>query len=261
MKRKAVLTALIFILALGMGLNSLSGQDVSYDKCLACTRFNRLNTEIRDGKIDKVSAQARFRELIPLIRENYYARGGSDWTEKDWAFPVDGYGLKAVGGRNGSGYKPKGDDYFDGNRHRGHAAHDIFICDKNRDCCDDRTGRPVIVRSMTGGIVVAEERAWDASSNLRGGNYIWIYDPSNDGLIYYAHNATILVAVGDVVKPGDSIATVGRTGLNAYKKRSPTHLHLGYVEVHDCDVVARNIYSNLVKEATEKGARRSSPAS
>ena len=32
--------------------------------------------------------------------------------------------------------------------------------------------------------------------------------------------------IGDIVKSGDIIATVGRTGLNAYKKRSPTHLHM-----------------------------------
>jgi murein DD-endopeptidase MepM/ murein hydrolase activator NlpD len=34
-----------------------------------------------------------------------------------------------------------------------------------------------------------------------------------------------MVNIGDIVKPRQVIATVGRTGLNAFKKRSPTHLH------------------------------------
>jgi len=91
----------------------------------------------------------------------------------------------------------------------------------------------VNVLSMTGGVVVALEGEWQSTSSLRGGRYIWIYDPDEDGLVYYAHNATIKVAVGDVVKPGDGIATVGRSGLNAFKKRSPTHLHLTYLQIRD----------------------------
>jgi murein DD-endopeptidase MepM/ murein hydrolase activator NlpD len=37
------------------------------------------------------------------------------------------------------------------------------------------------------------------------------------------HN--VIESVGDVIKSNQVIAKVGRTGLNAYKKRSPTHLH------------------------------------
>ena len=31
--------------------------------------------------------------------------------------------------------------------------------------------------------------------------------------------------MGQIINAGDMIATVGSTGLNAFKKRSPTHLH------------------------------------
>jgi hypothetical protein len=57
------------------------------------------------------------------------------------------------------------------------------------------------------------------------GYYIWIYAPEENALFYYAHNNEVLVNVGQIVNAGDTIATVGRTGLNAFKKRSPTHLH------------------------------------
>jgi len=81
------------------------------------------------------------------------------------------------------------------------------------------------LRSTEAGVVVAMETSWDTSSIQRGGKYIWIYEPTTNCLFYYAHNSSVLVQVGDIVKPGNVIATVGRTGLNAHKKRSPTHLH------------------------------------
>ncbi len=79
---------------------------------------------------------------------------------------------------------------------------------------------------MDGGIVVAVETKWEKGSSLRGGRYIWIYNPAEHFLTYYAHNEAVFVRLGDAVKPGDRIATVGRTGLNAYRRGSVTHLHL-----------------------------------
>ena len=98
---------------------------------------------------------------------------------------------------------------------------------------DDNTQKPVNVLSVTGGIVVAAEKSWDESSALRGGIYVWIYDPGTKGMFYYAHNSELLVEVGQVVTPGEVIAHVGRTGLNAYKQRSPTHLHITYLKVKE----------------------------
>ena len=42
---------------------------------------------------------------------------------------------------------------------------------------------------------------------------------------YYAHLDRVFVRVGQIVSKGEPLGTVGRTGVNAYPKRSPTHLH------------------------------------
>lgn len=256
-KSATILLTLLVVLMATLGAapvhEKTAGVDAACVKCPACCEFNLLNTAIRDGSADRAAAPLRVKELISSIRQNYYARGGTDYTKDTWVFPVEGYGGKAIGGRKGNGYKPKGYDFFDGTRHRAHAAHDIFIMDRDGDGLDDLTGNPAMVRSMTNGIVVAVETGWDTSSTLRGGNYISIYNPSDHALVYYAHNATVLVVLGDIVGPGDIMATVGRTGLNACKKRSPTHLHLSYSEVNDGNVAARNIYRDLMNTAKAKG--------
>ena len=191
-----------------------------------CPDFNALNTKIRDGKINKEAALKQLQELFPKLKTYYYKNGGKDFSKDTWIFPVQGYNAKSIGGENGSGYVPSGYDYFKGNKHGGHAAHDIFIADKNQDGLDDLTKKPVHIISITGGIVIATETSWDTASDLRGGKYIWVYDPASASLFYYAHNETLFVKPGAIVKPGDTLATVGRTGMNAFKKRSPTHLHL-----------------------------------
>lgn len=188
--------------------------------------LSSLNTRIRDGKIRKEEALALIKKYLPLIDTYYYGQGGKDHPKSDWIFPLKGYTSANIGGTNGSGYIDDGYSYFDGNKHKGHPAHDIFIHDSNQDCLDDRTKEPVNVLSLTGGIVIAVETNWESASNQRGGNYIWIYDPGMKSLFYYAHNKTVLVKPGMIIKPGDVIATVGRTGSNACKKRSPTHLHV-----------------------------------
>lgn len=190
-----------------------------------CPDFNTLNTKIRDGKIKKEEALQQLQQLFPQLKKYYYEHGGKAYAPDKWIFPVQGYTTKNIGGTNGSGYIASGYDYFKGNKHGGHAAHDIFIADKNQDDIDDLTKKPVNVLSMSGGIVVATATAWDTASDLRGGHYIWVYDPSSGSLFYYAHNQQVFVSPCTIVKPGDTLATIGRTGANAYKKRSPTHLH------------------------------------
>jgi|LauGreDrversion2_3_1035106.scaffolds.fasta_scaffold03355_2 murein DD-endopeptidase MepM/ murein hydrolase activator NlpD len=190
-----------------------------------CQKFETLNNEIRDNKIGLSSALKEIQNQIPEIKSDYYKQGGKDWKEDTWIFPLQDYSSSAIGGSNGNGYIASGYNYFDGNKHGGHPAHDIFIQDNNQDCKDDRTNNYVSVLSFSGGIVLATENNWVTSSQLRGGKYIWIFDPYSNSLFYYAHNNKILVASGQIITPGQTIATVGRTGLNAFKKRSPTHLH------------------------------------
>ena len=81
---------------------------------------------------------------------------------------------------------------------------------------------------------------------MRGGNFIWIYHPQSETLSYYAHNSNVFVKPGDMVKQGDKIAEVGRTGYNAYKKRSPTHLHFSAFHIENGLPVPYNYYNQLV---------------
>jgi murein DD-endopeptidase MepM/ murein hydrolase activator NlpD len=200
-----------------------------------CAAFNTLNNKIRDGLISKQDALQEIQTLLPQIKNYFYKNGGIDIEKSNWIFPVQNYSSKSIGGSNGSGYIALGYDYFDGNKHGGHPAHDIFIVDKNQDCIDDITNKPVNVLSMTSGIVIATENEWDTASNLRGGKYIWIYEPNSNSFFYYAHNSKIFVQPSDIVNSGDTIATVGRTGLNAFKKRSPTHLHITQLKLDNMD--------------------------
>jgi len=206
-------------------------QDFGGRSCEGCRKFNELNTSIRDGRVDKADAMARFKVIIKELEGFAGSHDFPATSSVRCVFPLKGYDASAIGGRRGSGYVEGGYDYFDGNAHTGHPAHDLFIRDRNRDSLDDTTGKAVAVLAMDGGIVVAVETKWEKGSPLRGGRYIWIYNPSASSLIYYAHNEAIFVGLGDVVKPGDKIATVGRTGLNADRRRSPTHLHLMHLKI------------------------------
>jgi len=185
-----------------------------------CKRLNELNYKILTGSIKKKEAADQFAQLITELGENMPTDDNISWV-----FPLQGYNYHAIGGTNGNGYSDKGYDYLDGNKHAAHPAHDIFIRDKNQDCIDDRTHQPVNVLAIADGIVIACADRWDSDSQLRGGKFIWIFHRSLRLFTYYAHNSSIFVRPGDIIKQGQKIAEVGRTGLNAYKKRSPTHLH------------------------------------
>jgi murein DD-endopeptidase MepM/ murein hydrolase activator NlpD len=215
--------------------------------------FNALNSAIRDGRIAKPEALRQMQTVLPQLKRRFYEHGGQKAQVLPWVFPVQGYGTTAIGGTKGDGYVARGYDYFDGNKHGGHPAHDIFITDKNQDGIDDKTKKPVNVLSMTGGIVIATEESWDTVSTLRGGKYVWIYDPNSNSLLYYAHNSRVFVHSFDIVMPGDTIATVGRTGLSAFKKRSPTHLHIMQLLLDDHFYPRPvNCYNDLVASSQKR---------
>ncbi|NVN92294.1 MAG: M23 family metallopeptidase [Desulfuromonadales bacterium] len=213
-------------------------------------RFNALNSLVRDGKIGRVAARSELKRLLAELRGEYYRKGGIDFLKDTWVFPLAGYDARAMGGGRNKGYIASGYDFFSGNRHGGHPSFDIFIHDRNQDCLDDRSGKPVRVLSLTGGIVVALEREWQQGSGLRGGKYIWIFDPTNDLLVYYAHNSELFVKLGEIIKPGDQLAIVGRSGYNAEKRRSPSHLHLTVLRVRDGLPLPVNVYRELAKAGT-----------
>ena len=203
-----------------------------------CQRFNTLYVEIREQTIAPDSARAAFSQVMQGLRSRYQPNanfpdtstvGGR--TRTAMAFPLRGYASGAIGGSHGEGYRGNGFDLFDYKVRGSHPAQDIFIRDQNQDCIDDRTGAPVDVLAMGEGLVLAVETGWTPGQEYRGGNWIWVYDPVRDGLFYYAHNNVVNVAMGDWVQAGQKLGEVGRTGLNAYKARSPTHLHLMYLQL------------------------------
>jgi murein DD-endopeptidase MepM/ murein hydrolase activator NlpD len=55
-----------------------------------------------------------------------------------------------------------------------------------------------------------------------------------------------MVKPGDTINAGLVIALLGRTGANAYKKRSPTHLHISCLQIENELPVTQNIYDQLV---------------
>jgi len=240
MTMKTIVSLILFF-----ALNSIFGQTNP------CKEFNDLNSKVRDGLILKEDAIAGISELVPKIKSYFTENGGIESTVDEWVFPLEGYTASSIGGKNGSGYKPQGYDYFDGNRHGGHPAHDIFIIDRDQDDLDDYTGQLVNILSVTNGVVIACEPDWEAGSDLRGGKYIYIFDPLTNGIFYYAHNRKILVKPGDIVKAGQVIAECGRTGLNAHKKRSPTHLHLMYLRVEEGYPKPEDIYRKLLKASSK----------
>ncbi len=204
-----------------------------------CQQFNTLYVNIREQAILPDSARAIFSRIMLGLRGGFVTNTNFPTDTLTAAgrarvafwFPLRGYTARAIGGTHGEGYRGVGFDLFDYAVRGSHPAQDIFIRDKNQDCVDDQTGAPVAVLSMSDGLVLAVETAWNPAQEYRGGNWIWIYDPVRNGLFYYAHNKTVAIAMGDWVQAGQKIGEVGRTGLNAYKARSPTHLHLMYLQL------------------------------
>lgn len=199
------------------------------------TKWLNFETQVRDQKI---SPQKAKKLLNPLLNSlSGYIAKRYEIAESGWVFPVEGYGLKALDKNN---FKPeiiygpygiKGYDFFGGNRHGGHPAYDIFIKDKNQDSLDDKTNLAVKALAMTDMFVLSVRGGWKMGNILRGGNYVWLINPKENKLFYYAHLKDIYVKPGDFVKQGRAVGTVGRTGYLAAKKSSPTHIHLMVLEI------------------------------
>ena len=211
-------------------------------------QWHLLYTQIRDGLISKQEAQFRLKSLEVVLKE-LYLKHSNRKEETSLCFPLEGCARSAIGGKKGSGYQAQGYDFFDGNRHKGHPGHDIFIRDRDQDGKDDSTGKSVHVISASSGIIVSVNSNWDPSSLIRGGNYIWIYEPIRGRYYYYAHLEGIFVKIGRIVSRGEWIGTVGRTGKNAYPKRSPTHLHFTVHRSTEGCPMPVDPYRELVKES------------
>jgi hypothetical protein len=193
--------------------------------------YKQLLVDIREYKLTPEEARERFKDMMFVLKKAF-PTAYYDSTQVNIAFPLMGFDFRAVGGY-GRGYIPRGYDLFDQTKKGSHPAHDIFMKDKNQDCRDDRTDDYIAVLSVSDGVVIATENNWQTGSDYRGGNYIWIYDTTTGGLWYYAHQREIYVETGQIVKAGQKIAIVGRTGFNAAMPRSDTHLHLTFLRIDD----------------------------
>ncbi len=197
-------------------------------------RWEEFEHAVRDERIPLEEARRHieaFRELLPAA---YPAR------EFDGAlfFPLKGYGLRHVGGKRGEGYRPSRYEFVGPRRRIGHPAQDIFVHDGNQDLLDDRTGRPIEVLAFAEGVVVSAFAEWAPGlavngNGLRGGNTLWIYHPALRLFSYSAHLDRLRVATGERVAGGATVATLGRSGTNAYAERSPTHLHFMLLRLED----------------------------
>lgn len=228
------------------GLNAASSQVVisnSDEPTLYtyCQQFQTLYTQIREQSVTPDSARLQFSSIMHGLQTRFRSMEGykQDSLQRDslrktgtyFNFPIRGYTTSAIGGTHGEGYRGNGFDLFDYNVRGSHPAQDIFINDRNQDRIDDRTGKPVDILAMSRGLVLAIETDWKPGSEYRGGNWIWVYDPTLHGLFYYAHNSEVDVTPGQWVKAGQKLGEMGRSGFNAYKSRSPTHLHLMYLQI------------------------------
>ena len=207
-----------------------------------CEEWNHLYQQIRDFELPPEQAKAAFAPLHQRLREAY-GKAGIGGEER--FYPVLGY--DASWGVQGIAYRPRGYQFFSGNRQGIHPSLDLFILDKNQDNLDDRSQEPVSIIAFSAGVVVGMNTEWEFPSPQRGGKYVWIFDPSNDRYSYYAHLAQIDVHLGQVVLAGETLGRLGRTGLNAYKKRSPTHLHLTVLTYRQGEMVPYNPWPELVR--------------
>jgi murein DD-endopeptidase MepM/ murein hydrolase activator NlpD len=194
--------------------------------------WQQFERRVRDGEISMEEARTEITRWAEVLGNACPA----EQFGREIFFPLKGYSVDAIGGKNGEGYRPAGYEFLGGNRHKGHPAQDIFIYDRNQDGLDDRTGRPAEVLALADGVVLASFAEWtpgETFKHIRGGNYVWIYHPGLRIFSYYAHLQDVFVEPGMRVEGGLRIATLGRTGTKAYPARSPTHLHLMLLRVVD----------------------------
>ena len=232
--RRTLFTTLALLLITFQAASSSAG---------VCDEWNLLDKAVRDRTIPGALARQKVIALHELLLTTY----GNKVVTNATTFPVKGYGVHWVGGKSGNGYRPSGYSFYDGNRHGGHPAHDIFIRDRNQDCLDDVTGAAVEIVAFTEGVVVATNPAWEYPSTIRGGKYVWIFQPATERYHYYAHLADVAVSPGDLVTAGDVIGHLGRTGKNAYPRRSPTHLHFMTLSFANGRMVPWNSYRQLLE--------------
>ncbi len=214
-------------------------------------RWNKTDLLIMDVKIPKEDAVDSIDKYVKLANK-FFRTTGLKYTPRDkWVFPMKGW--TSVSYRSGGNdYGDVYFDYFQGGESHNHPAHDIFILDKDSNGVEDSTGKKVEALSMVNGIVFTIFADWKPGDFGRGGNYIKIYDPESEAMFYYSHLDSIFVKVGQVVKAGDPVAFVGRTGRKAIGGR--THLHIAFYPINNGYPEPENFIDDLYR--AEKEAKK-----
>jgi hypothetical protein len=130
---------------------------------------------------------------------------------------------------DGKDYKDEKFDYFQGGNSHGHPAHDIFILDSDSNIVEDATGKKVDATAMVSGVIINIKNDWVPPDMGRGGNFVKLFDPVSKAIFYYSHLDSVAVTPGQIVRAGEKIGVVGRTGRKAF--RGKTHLHIAYYKI------------------------------
>ena len=250
--KTAMLLNILFALFSVFSLKTDASPAFSFsDETDVFPRYKQLLVDIREQNISPLEAENEFKSILSILKQNYPNTLDSSQINH-FIFPLTQSNYSAVGG-SGSGFYVRNFNLFDHSVSGSHPAHDIFIYDPDQDCMDNRKQAYVDIVSVGNGVVLAVEKDWTDSSEYRGGNYVWVFDFERGGLWYYAHHRKVVVEPGQIVKPGDKLGEVGRTGFNARNKRSDTHLHLMYLDLdEDFYPQPKNYYEWLKNAETIK---------
>lgn len=230
-----ILLALLIALVQQDPLKETKPEVITDPLLLSTRKFQELYQNIGDSTITPDSAELAFKTLFLELKEQTQLAAEDCKTDlkNGYIFPVRGYDPRISIGGKGKGYRPKEFNFFDSRIRKSHPAHDLFIRDRNNDAIDDIMCKPVDILAYTSGIVLGIREDWTPASQWRGGNYVWIYNPCLNALMYYAHFNEVSVKPGQWVKAGEVLGTMGRTGFNAQQPRSTTHLHFMYLNITD----------------------------
>ncbi|MEO8660349.1 MAG: peptidoglycan DD-metalloendopeptidase family protein, partial [Bryobacteraceae bacterium] len=88
------------------------------------------------------------------------------------------------------------------------------------------------------GVVIVAESGWTeadpfSTSSRLGGNSVIVVNPVIHRMYRYCHLESVLVSAGELLRSGQTIGTVGHSGINASRPRHGGHLHF---EVNEYDV-------------------------
>lgn len=205
-------------------------------------RWHKTDQLIRDRKIDEDAAMDSIMLYVKLGKKEFKTYGIPGTKRSDWVFPMKDFTWYSYRS-DGKDYKDEFFSYFQGGEFKGHPAHDIFIIDKDTNSIEDSTGRHVPAVAMVTGIVLSTYSTWFRADYLRSGNYIKLFDPESEAIFYYSHLDSVFVKPGDLVKAGDEIGYIGRTGRKAIYGK--THIHIAYYKIEDGDPIPEDIINDL----------------